>query len=579
MLSSDSASGEPGSKPFPGFVSSNSLDLPQPALVGLARTQLNAVEKPAKISPVKRTRLRSRDNKKIVLKRRKVKRLRARPRPEPDGVGLAPEAQRGGSLAELALATLSAEELSAETGRDHQNDATRDIQIMKITKNRNRENSLTFPSRVKVALKKEILKKDTLDTRLAGSSKSSDRLSIKAIRKNIFDPRKRLKGIKKGFRERLHSPNSEESTTLPNIIPQSAVSPFPNFPMRGQTAETIVTERPQEVRDGRAETETEVEIPNIGFEELTLTPGKTEIDLSSETFIPILRGDNKSNQMFPALASVPDNKQTLPLHTKPVTPVKGQPLPISQFLDYGDAQEPEPPNTPAPVDPANFETKFENFPSFPVPVPTVENRPGLTSLRPGIPSVPNTPPFPDIFNNPRPHNPFPPVQAVTPPVTTTPQPIFHDPPLLDVEEPKSHFPPLPPVASPSVSDAGKMTRHSETVVGNAVLGHISYVDTDGAVKQLSYKKPAPPTPPPATAVLQPLLPAFLSPVRPPVPPPHLLPEVPQPREPPLNIRHHGSTVVPRLKPTPAPVRPVQPSTQPQQTGPGLHTSVVHAAPG
>ena len=58
-------SGEPGSKPFPGFVSSKSdlsgsLDLPQPALAGLTRTSLNAVEKPAKISPVKRTRLRSR---------------------------------------------------------------------------------------------------------------------------------------------------------------------------------------------------------------------------------------------------------------------------------------------------------------------------------------------------------------------------------------------------------------------------------------------------------------------------------------------------------------------------------------
>ena len=561
-------SGEPGSKPFPGFVSSNSdlgsaLHLPKPVMATATTSQLTAVEKPAKISPVKRTRLRSRDSRKIVLKRRKVKRLRARPKPDPDGVGLAPEAQRGGALAELALATLSQEEISAEANRDRKNDLTRDIQIMKIPRNRNRENTLAFPSRVKVALKKENPKKDRLDSRPAGSNTKSERLTINAIRKNIFDPRKRLKGIKKGFRDRLRSPESEESTTIPTILPQELiVSPFPNFPMIGSHVETIIKEKPKEVRDGRAETE--VEVPNIGFEELTLTPGKQEIDLSSETFIPILRPETKSNQIFPAVHAVPDNKQTLPLHSQPVSPVKGQPLPISQFLDYGDVQEPAEVVTPRPVLPTNVGTNFDNL-------NTIEN----------IPSVPRSPPFPDIFNSPRPQHPdFPPRPPVTTPFTTTPQPIFQDPPVVParvVEQPKSQFPSLPPVESQS--DAGKMTRHSETVVGNSVLGQISYVDIDGSVKQLSYKKPAPPPPTPAppapplaptfpSTVLhqQPLLPAFLNPVRPP-PPSHLLPEVPQPREPPLNIRHHGSTVVPRLRPSPAPVIPAQPSTRPHLVSP------------
>ena len=105
------------------------LDLSESPAASPATKEAPPVEKPAKMIPVKRTRFRSRDNRKIVLKRRKVKRLRARPRK----VGLAPEAGRGGSLAELALATLSAEELSAELSRDRKaGGGGRDIQIMKI---------------------------------------------------------------------------------------------------------------------------------------------------------------------------------------------------------------------------------------------------------------------------------------------------------------------------------------------------------------------------------------------------------------------------------------------------------------
>ena len=99
--------------------------------------------KPAKINPVKRTRFRSKDKKKIVLKRRKVKRLRTRPKGakseefsrEKDGFasGLAPEAHRGGSLAELALATLSQEEASAEIRTPLSQN--RDILIMKARTN------------------------------------------------------------------------------------------------------------------------------------------------------------------------------------------------------------------------------------------------------------------------------------------------------------------------------------------------------------------------------------------------------------------------------------------------------------
>ena len=432
-VSNDFVPGEPGSKPFPGFVSSKSdvganLDLSEsPASPA---SKVAAVEKPAKMIPVKRTRLRSRDNRKIVLKRRKVKRLRARPRKvgssEGAGLaGLAPEVQRGGALAELALATLSAEELSAELSRDRLPGGGRDIQIMKISKPTNRD-SLTFPPRVTVALKK--VKPD--------KKKKLERLNINAIRKNIFDPRKRLKGIEKRFKSRLRSPESEESTTIPSLLQkEAAVSPFPNFPLLqpGNALEH------QDERDGRAETGDDG--PNIGFEELTLTPGRPVIDLSEETFIPILRPDTKSYQPFPPVNAVPES-------TRSNTPVKGEPLPISQFFDYGDNQQPEIPNLPEP--PLIQENDLENFPKLPLPVaenlpklppPVAENfpklpppmaenfpkpaRPPVSNTGGGVkvgvprPRLPNVPPFPDIFNSPRP--------AFT--TTSTPQPIFQDPPL------------------------------------------------------------------------------------------------------------------------------------------------------
>ena len=128
--------GEPGSKPFPGFVAHQDQSGAKLNIASDAPVVRQAVQqsdhnnsddtnhlpvKSQKISPVKRTRFRSKDKKKIVLKRRKVKRLRppkTRDKLKDDfAVGLAPEAHRGGSLAELALATLSEEELSSEHNR------------------------------------------------------------------------------------------------------------------------------------------------------------------------------------------------------------------------------------------------------------------------------------------------------------------------------------------------------------------------------------------------------------------------------------------------------------------------------
>ena len=84
------AAGEPGSKPFPEFVPlkpAEAVTAASPTLQLAAAAEVRqdggAKRKPEKISPVKRTRFRARDSRKIVLKRRKVKRLRARPRPAP----------------------------------------------------------------------------------------------------------------------------------------------------------------------------------------------------------------------------------------------------------------------------------------------------------------------------------------------------------------------------------------------------------------------------------------------------------------------------------------------------------------
>merc|ERR1712222_245653 len=168
--------GDPGSKPFPEFIphrdsadSAGDQSVSKPVRrksVQLDnRLSLSKEFKPTKITPVKRTRFRSKDKKKIVLKRRKVKRLRAKPknvgsREESKNeiiLGLAPEAHRGGSLAELALATLSEEEISREKlGSIPRN---RDLQIMKgpeapkSKKNRSGQKFLTFPTnRLKLAL-------------------------------------------------------------------------------------------------------------------------------------------------------------------------------------------------------------------------------------------------------------------------------------------------------------------------------------------------------------------------------------------------------------------------------------------
>ena len=117
--------------------------------------------------------------------------------------------------------------------------------------------------------------------------------------------------------------------------------------------------------------------------------------------------------------------------------------------------------------------------------------------------------------------------------------------------------PVPGTGTNVAPDAGRMKSHKETVVGSSILGEIAYVDVDGEEKILSYKKPAP---------LEPIIPAFLAPELP--QPEPLLPVVPHPEEPPLFIRHHGSTVVPRLQPTPQPQpQPVHPSTQPHFSSP------------
>ena len=143
--------GEPGSKPFPEFTVHKDESTAEITIGSAARTSsvrptaasallaadiLKTSDKTkSKITPVKRTRFRSKDNRKIVLKRRKVKRVRTKPSTtvssedvEDDvAVGLAPEAHRGGSLAELALATLSKEE--TEEVSDETN-TSRDITIM-----------------------------------------------------------------------------------------------------------------------------------------------------------------------------------------------------------------------------------------------------------------------------------------------------------------------------------------------------------------------------------------------------------------------------------------------------------------
>ena len=166
-------SGDPGSKPFPEFIphrdsageQSVSKPVRQKSVQLDNRLSLSKEFKPTKITPVKRTRFRSKDKKKIVLKRRKVKRLRAKSKNVSSSeesknniiLGLAPEAHRGGSLAELALATLSEEEISREKlGSFPRN---RDLQIMKgpeapkSKKNRSGQKFLTFPTnRLKLAL-------------------------------------------------------------------------------------------------------------------------------------------------------------------------------------------------------------------------------------------------------------------------------------------------------------------------------------------------------------------------------------------------------------------------------------------
>ena len=648
--------GEPGSKPFPGFVphkepSGAKLNLVSPprnvptspvrqilvqSAVASSSNRLSSLaeskSKPvAKITPVKRTRFRTKDRKKIVLKRRKVKRIRPKPKGITNSeefndindinndnfaVGLAPEAHRGGSLAELALATLSEEELASEE-KIKISPRNRDLQIMKHPKNgskdRKPKTTLTFPTgRLKVALKE-----DRTDQK-SSKSISSNTNAIK-LRNSLFDPRKRFKGIKKGFKDRLRNPDSEETSKLPSSFPvDQPVSPFPNFPSIVETSSNDISFT-EEQRTGRVVDEDQ-DIPNIGFEELKLVPKKQELDLEAETFLPILRPETKgSQQQFPVLNAVPMTDvvtqqqfpATSPQQSHTVqTPVKGEPLPISQFFDYGENKivpeavdafpdfpfpsVPPVPQDPIPLAPVLTQVSTEsvdNFPNFPfpsvspVPPDPVPPAPVLTQVRPGGTPVENSSPFPDIFTTPRPG-----VNPSSRLPTTTPQPIFQNQPnTIGVEQPKSVNPPpftfFQPVNTvedkkpgpafkgrpiPAVTniapDAGRMNSHKETIVGDSVLGEIAYVDVDGKEKILSYKKPNSEPPP----VLNPIVPAFLnqqpilheSVVHHPHPQsPHILPVVPQPEEPPLFIRHHGSTVVPRLQPTPAPA-PVQPSTQP-----------------
>ena len=368
------AAGEPGSKPFPEFVplkpaeavtaASPTLQLAQAEVRqdGGSKKKVAGV-KGEKISPVKRTRFRARDSRKIVLKRRKVKRLRARPRPAPapsdssdsQAQGLAPEAHRGGSLAELALATLSQEEVAEEARAPGARN--RDIMIMKgPTLSTSREKFLTFPTtRLKTAL---LLKDKTV--REDNKSIQSNTNAIK-IRNKLFDPRKRTKGIKTpvktALRERLRNPDSskESSPLLLSPFPEEQpVSPFPNFPMIDSVPNSIDSDTAEEVREGRV---IESEIPNIGFEELKLTPQQQqsqEQEQEAETFLPVLSSRETGRQEFPAVSAVPATAADVATTLGPTTtaatpapaPVRGQPLPVSTFFEYTD---PDPaPDSPPP---------------------------------------------------------------------------------------------------------------------------------------------------------------------------------------------------------------------------------------
>ena len=561
----DCISGDPGSKPFPEFIphrESGEQSVSKPVKNKLVtsdninRISLSKKEfRPSKITPVKRTRFRSKDKKKIVLKRRKVKRLRTkalnsgRSKESKNDIilGFAPEAHRGGSLAELALATLSEEEISREKlGSTPRN---RDLLIMKSPesskKNRSEQKFLTFPTtRLKLAL---------LSDNALKRGNTFSKLNTNAIK--IRNKEKTIK--KTAIENRLRNPDSVESSPI-SSPEDHAGSPFPNFPRIINGNDTFSGDDITSANGGD-------EIPIIGFEEFKLTPKKTleELNLDSESFLPILKPEtNSRNQQFPIVSAVPTSEivsDVTTLHFSkpqptteiilarpqiPQSPVKGDPLPVSTFFDYGDEEVSK-----------NAHEPVEAFPNF--PFPPLKQPPAP----PSVPTVPDSPPFPDIFNSPRPDHPgFPPPPSVatTFPTTnsppTTPQPIFQNQP----EQPKSNPPPFTffqPINKGKVNiiapDAGKMKSHAATVVGNSVMGEIAYVDIDGQEKLLSYKKPSP---------LPPLLPAFLT-QEPDLPVPVPRPAVPNPEEPPLYIRHHGSTLVPRLLPTPAPA-PAQASVKP-----------------
>ena len=484
--------GEPGSKPFPGFVPVK----PEPDLnmlqtsaaehrfadrdrlpvnseeahlepvnrktvqpVSRLRSKADTVTERGdkEIEPVRRTRFRSKSiPRKIVLKRRKVKKFRKRPRPKPDsdgpsdmlktqilnsGVALAPEAQRGGSLAELAFATLSAEEQESES-RERVFPRNRDIQIMKSPRRKpdSSNEKDTAPSANRLRTRPQAASQPKNN-----SPESSD--EQKSKRKNLFGDRKRFKNIiRKETRrkaERLIGKNTRPAfvPTRQSLVIREPDSPFPNFPAK-KGGEVDIEVQIQEERDGRSEDDSNS--VNIGFEELTLNPKPNhDSDFEIESFMPILRPEKKERQRFSAVSAVPDTILE-PEDTNPPlleefsdfpkippvnqfekdsdshrSPIKGEPLPITQFLN---------PNLPVDVQPVQQ----------PIPQPVQQ---------PEAPS--SVPAFPDIFNNPNPkaRRPRPqsqketirnrqplnrpqvqPIQQLPTQILPTPQPIFQNPP-------------------------------------------------------------------------------------------------------------------------------------------------------
>jgi len=487
--------GEPGSKPFPGFVPvkpepdstlfqtaaaehrfADRDELPvhseethlepvkrktvQP--VSRLRSKADTVPEPGdkEIEPVRRTRFRTKAiPRKIVLKRRKVKKFRKRPRLKPSsdsaegthssdmlknqildtGVALAPEAQRGGSLAELAFATLTAEEQKSES-QERPFPRNRDIQIMKTPKLKNKSSTEKDTAVSASRLRTRPQAASRLRNNVPESSNNKS-----TLRNSLFGDRKRFKGIIRK-ETRRKAKNIIGASNKPSFFPtrQSLVikapdSPFPNFPAN-KGGEVDIEVQIQEERDGRAEDNDNS--LNIGFEELTLNPRQNlKSDFEIETFMPILRPEAKERQRFSAVSAVPDiNSQPANNPIQPIdegqfsdflkipqvnqidndpfqserdpnrSPIRGEPLPITQFFNPNlpiDVQSEDQPKQAAP----------EQVPAF----PNIFNNPNPKARR-RRPQIQN-----EITRNTAPLN-TPQIQPITQLNTLpTPQPIFQSP--------------------------------------------------------------------------------------------------------------------------------------------------------